>query len=339
MELFDERLILWQTKLDDYVCGIGWTQESSFISVATASGYLFSLDNINGDVTNKIKVHNEILAMSPSPRFPQTATAGADGYVKCFDTRRGDLLFEQKLGNGWVEKLVWSPDGNYLAIGYGKIFILLYQNGKIHYKSDSLVSTISGLCWKNDSSILAIAYYGGVLLYSVLENTIQEIPFSNALVSLSWSKDGKFICGGTQDHRIHFWELPLTDESDFEMSGYPTKVNILDWDFQSKFFASNCYNDIIVWQIEGDRPVGKVPLTLSGHLGKVTSMAFQHNSFVLASGEENGIIWFWNPNRKKEAYCGALIEGAISQIKWSPNDNQLVVGTASGLVSLLDSPI
>lgn len=328
-------------KLNDYIVGISWSFDNQYLCVGLASGEAIVVSASDQKIILAFKAHdNGIIAIAHSSTNHVFITAGQDGFLSLWDTRTGQLLKRLEGGWQWVEHIQWAPDGNYFIAGSGKHLKLFSKSGELMWHFINPESTISGLSWHHGSKSFAIGSYGNLKLFNISSPIpTQILPWQNSLISLAWSPDGNFICGGTQDSRIHFWPLPYIEESDCEMTGYASKVKNLAWNFTSQWLASNCGQEIVLWEIMGQIPVGQTPLVLQGHKHRVSALSFANKSEILVSGDNQGVFLFWHPKKYANFINGGTIEGSISVISWSANDEYIAVATSQGELAIVDMPV
>ncbi len=331
---------LWRTQLNDYIIGIGWNFTNEYVVVASSCGILtcFIADNYFNQF--EVKAHqNGLMCLAVSPIENKAVTTGQDGLIKLWDIQSGELLKEIQSENVWVEQAIWSPDGKYFATASGSIVTIFNSNGDEIQEFEEHESTVSGIAWHQNSKSFASACYGGVRLFELKQDEpIEFLEWKNSMHSLSWSPDGKFIGCGTQDSRVHFFPLPYNDGSDFEMNGYRGKVKILDWTNDSNYFLTNCWDEMVVWKFAGIAPQGQVPITLSGHMGKITQAKFQNKNSFLVSGDELGLVLFYDVEIGKEFITGIKLRNSVSKICWSNDDSLLAIGTSHGELIIMESP-
>ncbi len=333
-----EQLALWRGQADDYVVGLGWSPGGEVLHVLSSAGTLHLLEAATGEVRLAEKAHPAgALCLSSSPAAAVVATGGMDGHLQLRDGLSGRLLATHRLGTAWVELVQWSPDGLYLAVSAGKCLRIYNLAGEELGRYCDHESTVSALSWRSDSQALATGCYSAVRLFELVrpQEPYETLLWKNSLISLAWSPNGRFVAAGTQDARIHFWPLPYVPQTDLEMSGYASKVKELSWDGSGTFLASNCHNEIILWDVSGDGPAGTRPRVLRGHHGKISRLAFQQEGEVLASGDDIGELLLWAPQKSASPLAVESFAKEISALQWSPDQSKLAVGTAAGEVAVL----
>ena len=123
------------------------------------------------------------------------------------------------------------------------------------------------------------------------------------------------------------------------MTGYPLKVRSLAWDGASTLLATSGDVDVTVWRFEGRGPEGSKPVTLKGHEGPVTALAFQRRGGLLASGGADGVVALWEPRRGPSPRgAGFGVEGTavgeVAAVAWRPDGRSIASADATGVVTV-----
>lgn len=337
MEELENELEIARTKLHDYVIALDWAADDVTLLAGDAGGNVALITRDTGEVKSFAHHKESILTLVCSNEENIVFTSAQDGTWKLARVPSMELVQEGKV-KGWIEHALWSPDGKLIAFSYGKIVEVRNLEGQLLHEYNNHESTVSALSWRYDNKGLAAACYGSLNLYDLYQKTSKKLNWKTSLISLCWSPDGKFIVAGTQDCTIHIWSAPFRENNDSEMSGYPTKVKQLSFDQKSKYLATNCNTDIVMWKFAGKAPVGQKPIELKGHASPVKQLSFQSDGKMLVSGDALGFVLFWMPDIRKEIFTGVRIQGEITSLKWSNDNLYLAVGTANGDVVLMEGP-
>jgi WD40 repeat protein len=329
-----------RTVLDDYIVSVGWLPDGQRLCVADSSGLVQVLDVAQNTCAAEWEAHDGLLVMAHSPVANLAVTGGQDGSFKLWDTAQAKLLEAYPVRAAWTEHAVWSPDGRYCAVATGRQVVLIEANGYLCYRSAPHESTVSGITWHPGSQKFATACFGGVRIFNIEEpEATSFMPWKNSMISISWSPDGKFIGCGTQDSRVHFFPMPYVEGDDFEMSGYKGKVRLLEWDSRARYFLTNCWDEVVIWHFEGKAPTGQVPWTLREHQQKITAMRYQHSGDVFATADTRGALFFYRANADELSFFAGYNAGVeITCLAWSPDDQHLAFGAATGEVLVMKAP-
>lgn len=331
---------IWSALLDDYILDVAWNSNDTKIAVATASGKVCVYDVLSGNLLFTVLAHRHgLMSLTKSPVKDVFATTGQDGFIRLFNFESPIPVAEIKSKAQWVSFVRWNHNGKYFASSENSTVRVFTKTGEEINSFTMHESTVSGIEWKLNSNMFATSCYGGVRIFDAEKpEPIDFLEWKNSMLSLSWSPDGKFIGCGTQDSRVHFFPLPYQDGSDFEMNGYRGKVKILEWTTDAKYFLTNCWNEIVIWKFNGKSPQGQTPIILSGSLSKVTQAAFQGNQTFLATGDELGMILFYDVEIGEKFITGVKLKNEISSLKWSNKNNLLAAGTSQGELVIMESP-
>jgi WD40 repeat protein len=326
------RPLLWLTSFGDAVAEVSWSPDGTLIAVGGVDGRLALIEATTGRVVHALTAHEGgLFHCAFSPTEPLLATCGQDGQARLWNPATGERVKELAVGTAWVEQLVWSPVGGWLAVAGGrKLRLWNPTTGVVHESADHR-STVSALTFSHDGEKLASACYGGVELWEVSAGRHSgNLPWKTSLVSVSWSPDGRWVAAGTQELAVQIWELPFRAGEELAMSGYAAKVRELAWHHSSRYLATGGGTEIMVWDCAGKGPAGTAPRILQGHQSRVTALDYPRVGHTLASGGLDGLVLLWNAGRSSEPLRQFKLPAPVTALRWSPDGTQFAVGCRDG---------
>ena len=324
----------WSSQVSDYAIVCGWDLSGEIFIVGDVAGGLYAFDGNTGNtIWQKENIHKGgLLAMSISPVGDFFATSGQDGFVKIWSCHKGEELKSTEIAKGWVEHLMWSLNGNFLAAACSKNVYVLNLDGLEIWRSEDHSSTVSAIAWSKKDELVT-ASYGHVYFFDVLNNNLnQKFEWQGSLVSLKLSPDGDIVACGSQDNSVHFWRRSTGEDT--EMRGYPAKPSDLSFDNTGTLLATGGSPTVTVWSFQGDGPEGTIPGELGHHLEPVTSLSFSNKGLLLASGSRDGsvVVSFLKNNGDGDPVGAAFAGDSVSAISWKPDDTALAAVNAKGKV-------
>jgi WD40 repeat protein len=329
----------WRTITDHHVIGMEWTRDRRQMVVASVEGPISLLESSTGRLIARLAGHDHgTSALAIHPQKPLLASAGQDGRVRFWNLSSVTEIASLEAGSSWAERIAWSPDGSILASAAGRSLRLWSTEGKLLHEQQDHPSTISDIAWRPGSLQLALAAYGGVILYDLAqpEKPPERFHWKGSTLVLSWSPNGAMLATGDQDSTVHFWYA--NSGEDLQMWGYPTKVKELSWDKFSRFLATGGGPAVCIWDCSGAGPAGSKPEMLSVHEEPITSLAYQHQGFLLASGAQDKLVIIWAPKASTKPRGFTRLPSACTILRWSPDDTALAVGCGDGTVAMIVSP-
>ena len=330
----------WSAAVGDYAIAGGWTLRGEALVVGDAAGGVYVFDGKSGASTwARQGAHDGgLLAMAIHPSGTAFATAGQDGRVLIWDVAEGQVKQAIDVGNGWVENVAWSPDGQWLAASCSRhVHTYCAGGGEVwrsDWRSDDHPSTVSAIAWSGAGE-LATACYGRVTFFDAPTGKLrQKLEWKGSLVSMVLSPDGDIVACGSQDNSVHFWRR--STEQDSMMSGYPGKPSALAFDDTGTLLATGGGEVVTVWSFQGGGPEGTRPGVLELHVQPVTTLAFARRAMRLASGARDGGVIVWSLERDGDGDPEgiAVVADAVSELYWRPDGRALAALDAQGGVTV-----
>ncbi len=330
----------WSQRLNDCIISAAFSSDGRLVAAAEISGKLVLFDALTGQRIREIAAHGfGITSVSWRPGTHEIATAGQDGKARVWNPA-GDKLLELAGGSDWVEKVQYSPSGNYLATAAGKRVRLWSAAGELLVSPPDHQSTIADIEWMPGSGdVLSWCGYGGLVFCRPGQKAAyKSFDYKGSMLKIRWSPNARFIGTGNQDASMQFFVLPEGVDGpsrDRVMWGYRTKILDMTWDPKSRYLATGGSSTIIIWDCGGKGPAGSKPALLDFHMRLISELAWQSSGPLLASGCEEGLVALWRPGGKTNLPIATdHLGSAISQIHWAPNDKSFLAASEDGSLSL-----
>lgn len=325
----------WSAAVGDYAIAGGWARGGKVFMVGDAAGGIYAFSGTSGAVTwaQKGMHDSSLLAMAIHPGGNTFATGGQDGQVLIWDVASGQVSQSINVGNGWVENIAWSPDGQLLAASCSRTVAVYSVRGEETWRSDDHPSTVSAITWSSLGE-LATACYSRVTFFHGASGAVrQQLEWQGSLVSMVLSPDAEVVACGSQDKSVHFWRR--STQADSMMSGYPGKPSALSFDSTGTLLATGGGESVLVWSFEGNGPEGTRPGVLELHAERITTLAFAPRGLRLASGGRDSAVVVWGLQKDGEGSPTgvALLPDLVSEVYWRPDGRALAALDAQGGVT------
>ncbi|MEG5061032.1 WD40 repeat domain-containing protein [Microcoleus sp. A2-C5] len=326
-----------EAMLSDYITAVTWSPDGATLAVCSAAGEVMLA---TGEI-NKLSLQPlqsatgksvDCLSFSADSQF--LAAGGQDGKVQIWRVNSGELIANLDNHRVWVDKLAWSPHCNQLAFSMGRC--VQVWNADDHIVEVTLnfeSSSILDLAWHPIVQYLAVSGYQGVKVWSGedWDEDPEILSVPSVTGAIAWSPQGEYLACGNMDNTLIVSEWGNLEP--WVMQGFPGKVRELAWSDQinslAPLLAASSSQGVSVWARDADESVGWEGWALEVHENVVSAIAFQPNTFLLASAAADGQLCLWyEAEQLLQILEGA--EAGFSCLAWHPDGQFLAAGGCGG---------
>jgi len=242
-----------------------------------------------------------------------------------------------------ITEIAWSPDGTFLiAGGYKVLNVWNVRTGELIYKLDHIVESyrVSSLAWSPTGGVVAIGIMVNddsssglgeqIMLLDIKTRTTNTLPRSSkGWISLTWSPNGTYLAGATEDEEVYVWSI-ADGELIQKLPGYQGHP-IASWSPDGEWLATSFDNTLIIWATDE----WKVKQTLDAQLNSIKGLSWKPDGMDLASGTSVGIK-VWDSNNWKMLNMLGGFSDTITSVDWS-TDGLLAAGSHDKLIRIWDT--
>ena len=243
--------------------------------------------------------------------------------------------------------VAFSPDGNYLAAGYGYNAVLSYRDYPIDNNSDVLVqhtSAVLDVAFNHEGTRFASASedwrIGYCYVYSLKCDLILYLKAHQGPVnSLAFSPDDRWLVSGGEDGNVLVWnaQFPYVSRSLVPPILYDRRYSAVGLAFSPNgrtLASSNWDGTIRLWDVES----GSIQETIPVNEGNQGMIALSPDGTKLAVAAEVPPHRIWNSDGTE--YRQLPLDGYTSTVAFSPDGKWLATDDSNKFICLwaMDDP-
>jgi WD40 repeat protein/uncharacterized caspase-like protein/energy-coupling factor transporter ATP-binding protein EcfA2 len=361
------KLLKTLTGHQGFVSEVAFSSDGQWFATASRDGTIKFWD-LGGNCLRTFVAHSlGVVSFTFSPTRQQLVSSGRDGTIKFWDYQ-GRLLKTVKAHKSMIWKIVFSPDGTLLASASADGSIKFWTpNGKflktltghkgivttLTFSPDSKQIVSSGAdktlrFWSREGKPLhppqvfekdvvspQFTSDGRYLIFSAdnsgdirvrnLGTGLENIMSGHTAYvrSLIVSPDNRYLVSASEDHTIHTWNV----HSNFQMMAKNENPKNLAFSKQNNRIAIGSYEG----KVSLYTPFQDLKVSLEAHSSPVKDLVFSPDGKFLATLGFEEIFKLWNMQ-------GQLLASwplSVQSINFTPDSQNIVIGTSGGLVQFL----
>lgn len=159
-----------------------------------------------------------------------------------------------------------------------------------------------------------------VLQSNPLVGTISIMYHTDAVTSVAFSPDGKYVVSASNDNTVRIWEVSTGQE--FSRMTFDDIINSVAFSPDAKYVVSGSYdNTTRVWEAMTGKEISRMT-----HDGSVITVAFSPDARSVVSGSADNTARVWDVATGNEI-SRMTHDGSVSAVAFSPNGKYVVSGS------------
>ena len=275
---------------------------------------------------------NWSLAVSPTGCY--FATSDIMGRLMLWNNKQGNWVPEQTLPfDRWVQKVAFSPDGRFLAIGGLRAGLTLWDlrpNGKMQVLPVP-IERVNAIAFSPDGNTIAAttALNGQIVLWDLAASRVRTIlRCAFPVQHIAFSPDGRHLGSGERvpGASISVWNLE-TGRRTLEITGSSGSITALGFTIDGTMLATAAGQErpVRLWDLKS----GQLSRRLAGHAFCTNSIAFSSDGMTMATAGNDGMVRVWSITTGKQTMVFNGQATRLSELAFFPDGRTLVATTTN----------
>lgn len=273
-----------------------------------------------------------------SPDGQRIVSASADRTIRVWEVGSGKTLQTLKGHTSAVTAALFSPDGKTILSGAGDKLIKAWDpaSGNTIRTYEGHTGTITALDMSLDGKKIASGSADKTARIWDAESakTLVTLDDNKSVVgAIAFSPDGKQVAVGNIDQTIRLYDS-VSGKLQAKWSAHGIAVSGLGYSPNGQYLASCGVDNLVrVWPLATP---GENAMTLTGHIGPLSAVAFRRDSqhLVSAGSDQTVKLWKIEAGQAKEAQTYRGHRDWVTSVGFSRDGNYIVSSGVDRLIKL-----
>lgn len=279
-----------------------------------------------------------VRAVAYSPDGALLASGGKDHHIQLWSLTESRKRKRQLAGHGdWVRGLAFDPEGKSLAsAGWDdqvSLWNLERRTAMLHH-TDHLGGAWA-VAFSPSGDVMATGAGNGCLAFyppGQASPLAKRIAHRMPLTSLAFTPDGKYLLTASHDRTVQLWNAPWQQYLD-TVQEHKSWVYCVAASSDSQLIAAGDEEGVVlVSRVAEDGS----PLTIRGHRGPVSGLAFAPRGRLLLSVGWDGTARVWDADTGRERLAYDWGVGKLHCVAIAPDGMTAAAGAENGAVVMWD---
>ncbi|KAF9544039.1 WD_REPEATS_REGION domain-containing protein [Mortierella hygrophila] len=328
------------------IYSLAYSPDGRWIASGHKDGNVRLWDMVSGSPGPVLQVHTDsVTGIAFSPNSQLIATSSDDHRVMLWDASTGDHISTFDGHSRSVCDVAFSPDGLTIASGSNDRTLRLWEANSSRsriaiqaqigdsfyaaYSPDGL-SVLSIDCLPTLTMSLPGVIRQGDATTGLRGSVSFELQDQESIRSLDFSADGDQVATGSRDGAVRLWGLS-TGAAGPVLEGHSSPVKILVYSTCGRWIASSDKYVVRLWDLYDTEQRYVLVEGGEGYGNKISDLKFPPTGHQLAVSSRDGRVRLFDPRTRVLLTSKKLMEGPILALGYSPNSQQLALGTNTSI--------
>ncbi|KAK3818033.1 MAG: WD40-repeat-containing domain protein [Linnemannia elongata] len=345
----DETIRLWNSETGEpgvvlslllgEIHSLDCSPDGQWIASGHLGGDVRLWDMVSGSPGPVLQGHtDDVTGIVFSPNGQLIATSSTDRRVIVWDASTGAFISTFEGHSDIVWDVSFSPDSLTIASGSEDMTLRLWEVNSSRSSiavQDQIGDAVKVAYSPDGLSIRTIDRAGVIRQGSAtigLRGSVSfELPDSETIAAWAFSADGSRIAIGYDDSTVRLWDCRTGMEGPV-LEGLSYAVGILAYSTCGRWIAI-CYTCMTVrlWDLHDTEQQCVLVDVGEGESDWIYDLKFSPTGHQLAVSLDNGGVWFFDPRTRVHLASKKFGEEAIWTLDYSPNGQQLALGTQKSI--------
>ncbi|KAF9271574.1 U3 snoRNP protein, partial [Linnemannia elongata] len=330
-------VVLSLSLLGIYILAI--SPDSRWIASGHGDGNVRLWDMVTGSPGPVLQGHSDLVTgIAFSPNSQLIVTPSRNRRVMLWDASTGDIIstFDGHLNSVW--DVAFSPDGHTIASGSLDKTVRLWEvnSSRSNIAIQDQIGGTRQVAYSPDG--LSVVYFDGCSAIrqgdattGVRGSVSFELPDPETINSKAFSANGDQIAAFYEGGSARLWDRS-TGVEERVLNGFWYVVKTLAYSTCGRWIAT-CGMDKIVrlWDLHDTEQQCVLVEWEGGDGSRISDLKFSPTGHQLAICSIYGRVWLFNPQTRGLLTSKNLMEERILALDYSPNGQQLVLGTQTSI--------
>ncbi len=295
-------------------------------------------DTATGALLRTLEGHQgQVLCLALSGDGARLLTGSRDNTLRLWDMLVPHPLAAWEGHQDTITGLALSPDGTLALTSSTDRSLRIWQRaeGSTLLLLQGHEAPVMAAAFRRDGGEVASAdERGQILVWNPADGQLLAAILSpgGSVRSLAYGPNNQLLASAGSDGKARIWQLPQQP---------PTQLPTHAGELRAMAFASAgqaMYTATAAGEVRAVDASGQVLRTYAGQPGEPTMLALSADGSLLASGSRSGHVKLWNAGDAVDRYVLAAHLGAVSDVAFHPNNQQLATTGDDGFVRIWQLP-